>query len=251
MNYYIITGTSRGLGEAIAEKLLAQGNALFCISRNRNEKLIKLANDLQVPLEYIQFDLAQGNEINLLMKNIFLTLDKTSIESIVLINNAGVLAPIKPIELCSSEEIIMNSQINLTAPMILTSEFIAHTADIQSDKQIINISSGAGKKPYYGWSSYCSAKAGLDLFTRCIGVEQRAKEYPVRVLSISPGVIDTEMQREIRMTPKENFQSLDRFLALKENGDLQSPDDVAVYILKIIANKNIPNGELLDIREQS
>ncbi|WP_373232214.1 (S)-benzoin forming benzil reductase [Cohnella sp.] len=250
MNCYIITGTSRGLGEAIAEKLLVQGNHVFCISRNQNAKLVELADDLQVPLEYIQFDLARVNDIDLMMKNIFLKMEKTSVRSVVLINNAGILAPIKPIELCSSEEIIMNTQINLTAPMILTSEFISNTSDMQSDKQIINISSGAGKKPYYGWSNYCSAKAGLDLFTRCVGVEQAAEEYPVRVLSISPGVIDTEMQQEIRMTPKENFHSLDRFLALKENGDLQSPSDVAAYILKIIANKDIPNGELLDIRDQ-
>lgn len=251
MNYYIITGTSRGLGEAITEKLLVKGNHIFCISRNRNEKLIEVANSLQIPLQYIQFDLAQVNALDELMDHIFLKIHKTSVQSIVLINNAGILAPIKPIELCSSEDMIMNTQINLTAPMILSSRFISHTADIHSDKQIINISSGAGKKPYFGWSNYCSTKAGLDLFTRCVGVEQSDKEYPVRILSIAPGVIDTEMQREIRVTPKEHFQSLDRFIAMKEDGDLLPPAVAADYILNVIANQIIPNGALLDSREHS
>lgn len=249
MNYYIITGTSRGLGEAIAEKLLIQGNYIFCISRNRNERLIQLAKDNQIPLEYISFDLARVNDIEGMMKDILTKITKSDAESIVLVNNAGIVTPIKPIELCSSEEIIRNTQINLTAPMILSSLFISYTMDIACDKQIINISSGAGKKPYYGWSNYCSSKAGLDLFTKCVAVEQSAKEYPVRILSVSPGVIDTEMQQEIRMTPKENFQSLDRFLALKEEGNLQSPETTADYILGVVANRNIPNGELLDFRD--
>lgn len=54
MKYFIITGTSRGLGEALAYALLETGNQLFCISRTRNESLINAANERHVPLEYLE-----------------------------------------------------------------------------------------------------------------------------------------------------------------------------------------------------
>jgi benzil reductase ((S)-benzoin forming) len=249
MKYYIITGTSRGLGEAIAKELLNKGNSIFCISRIRNEKLIGLAKELKVDLEYISFDLSQVDNIDSLMRKLFMKINRTKVESLTLINNAGVLAPIKPIELCTSEEIITNTHINMTAPMLLSSNFISLAEDIKVDKQIINISSGAGKKPYFGWSNYCSSKAGIDLFTRCIGLEQAKKEYPVRIISFSPGTIDTEMQQEIRMTAKENFQDIERFISFKEEGKLLAPEVVARYVLQIMDNKEIRNGELLDIKQ--
>lgn len=249
MNYYIITGTSRGLGESLAKQLMTTGNVTFCISRNKNESLIQLADENNVTLEYIPFDLFQVDMLESLMQGIFSRIDHSNIESLVLINNAGILAPIKPAELCTSKEIITNTHINLTAPMILVSSFIALAANIKANKQIINISSGAGKKPYHGWSSYCSAKAGLDHFTRCVGLEQSTQANPVRILSLAPGVIDTEMQREIRATPKEQFHDLDRFISLKEDGKLQDADTVARFVIDLLKNDERQNGEILDIRQ--
>lgn len=249
MKYFIITGASRGLGESLVKALITKGNFIYCISRNKNESLIKLAAENHVGLEYITFDLSQVGKLDSLMHGIFSKIDDSNMESLVLINNAGILAPIKPTELCSSEEIITNTHINMTAPMILSSSFISHASHIKANKQIINISSGAGKKPYYGWSSYCSAKAGLDHFTRCIGVEQSVKENSVRIISISPGVVDTQMQQEIRTTPREHFQDIDRFISLKEDGKLQDPDAVARRVLDLIHNDEIKNGEIIDIRQ--
>lgn len=249
MKYYIITGTSRGLGESLVKKLMNSGNFIFCISRNKNDHLIKLADENNVDLESISFDLSQVDKIDALMQEIFSKVDSANIKSLVLINNAGVLAPIKPIELCSSEEIIANTNINMIAPMILSSSFILYASNINANKQIINISSGAGKKPYFGWSSYCSTKAGIDHFTRCIGMEQSVKENPVRIISFSPGVIDTEMQKEIRMTPKEHFRDLERFINFKEDGKLQDPNVVARHVLDLINNTELKNGEILDIKQ--
>lgn len=249
MKYFIITGTSRGLGEFIVKELMKTGNFIFCISRNKNESLIKQAKENNADLEYISFDLSQVDKLDSLMQGIFSKLDYSNIDSISLINNAGILTPIKPIELCSSEEIIINTNVNMTAPMILASRFISLTTNIKANKQIINLSSGAGKKPYYGWSSYCSAKAGIDLFTRCIGLEESMKENPVRIISFSPGVIDTEMQKEIRMTPKEHFRELERFISFKEDGKLQGADVVARIVVGLTENIEIQNGEILDIKQ--
>ncbi len=249
MNYYIVTGTSRGLGEAIIEQLLQEGNFLFCISRNKNEKLIEQAMKLNIGMTYFPFDLSQVNQIDGLMESIFSYIDKANVESLTLINNAGIVAPIKPIELCTSEEIITSTLVNMTAPMVLTSNFISRASEIKADKQIVNISSGAGKKPYYGWSNYCSSKAGIDLFTRCVGLEQADKAYPVRVLSFAPGTVDTDMQQEIRKSNKEDFHDIERFISLKEEGKLLTPEFVAKFLIDLLENKDVGNGEMLDIRQ--
>lgn len=248
MKYYIITGTSRGLGEAISKKLIKKGNHLFCISRNENNELINIAKNNGVALEYIHFNLLDVKKIKDIMKDIFLQIRTEEVESIVLINNAGAVTPIKQIELCSDTEIIDNIQLNLLAPMLLTSSFISLSCSINTDKRIINISSGAGKNPYFGWSNYCSAKAGMDMFTRCVGLEQVDKDYPVKVISFAPGIIDTEMQSEIRATNKENFKDLERFISFKEEGKLLSPDEVSEYVLKLL-DLEYKGGEVVDIKQ--
>ena len=62
--------------------------------------------------------------------------------------------------------------------MILTSTFMKHTKDWKVDKRVINISSGAGKNPYFGWGAYCTAKAGVNMFTQCVATEEVEKNIP-------------------------------------------------------------------------
>ena len=66
-------------------------------------------------------------------------------------------------------------------------------------KRILNISSGAGRNPYEGWGAYCTTKAGLDHFSRVVAMEQANEQYPVEIVSIAPGIIDTDMQATIRI----------------------------------------------------
>ncbi|MCK5839027.1 MAG: SDR family NAD(P)-dependent oxidoreductase [Bacteroidales bacterium] len=71
MNYYIITGTSRGIGEAIAKALLSKNNMLFCIARNESEALKNLAAEKGALIDQITFDLSNSAGIGTLMENIF------------------------------------------------------------------------------------------------------------------------------------------------------------------------------------
>src|SRR5690606_5817181 len=124
----------------------------------------------------------------------------------------------------------------------LTSAFIRLSSTLQADKAVLNISSGAGRNPYEGWSSYCTSKAGLDMFTRCVAAEQQSENYPVRVLSIAPGVIDTKMQQVIRDTKPEDFVHLNRFVELKQSGKLVSPGDAADKLLNAIFDVSLASG---------
>jgi benzil reductase ((S)-benzoin forming) len=250
MNYIILTGASRGLGEAIARQLLNENTVLFCVSRKQNESLIELAKQKNAILHPLSFDLQHIHEIENLMEDIFSKIDASLASSVALINNAGIVAPMKPIERAKNEEIIQNVHINLLAPMLLTSEFLKRTRDLEADKRIINISSGAGKNPYFGWSSYCTSKAGVDMFTRCIAVEEANKEKPVKIISFAPGVVDTDMQAEIRSSNKEDFINLERFLALKEDGQLLSPDYVAGAVIDLLTTDNFEQGGVIRINQK-
>lgn len=249
MNYYIITGTSKGLGEAVADQLIMKENCLFCLSRHKNERLIEKANSRQSQLEYFEYDLNDINGIDELMGKIFNQVTFSKVDMICLINNAGMLDPVKPVGKSQSERIIKNLNVNSIAPMLLISQFIKHTESLSCQKTVINISSGAGSKPFFGWSSYCSAKAAMDMFTRCAGLEQQHQENPVRVISFSPGIIDTDMQEQIRNSSKEDFILVENFKKYKQEGALRDASLVAEKVIETINNLDIENGSMVNIKD--
>jgi benzil reductase ((S)-benzoin forming) len=249
MNYIIITGASKGLGHSIANGLVSKDNHLFCISRNRNETLINTAETGGCSLDYYEYDLSETAGLDGLMQSIFEKITVKDDDVIVLVNNAGIVTPVKPTDKSSSGEIVRNVTVNAIAPMILTSLFIKHTGDLNVGKRIINISSGAGKKPYYGWSAYCGSKAAIDLYTRCVSLEQQSREYPVKIISFAPGIVDTDMQKELRSATKQDFEQLERFIAYKNDGKLSTPEFVAGKVIELMFDKEFIDGGVIDISQ--
>ncbi|NCU18053.1 (S)-benzoin forming benzil reductase [Pallidibacillus pasinlerensis] len=249
MNTYIITGASRGIGFALVKQLITEGNELVCVARTKNNELIELANMKNVPLTFLQCDLANSQEVASLMDKVVQILNNTP-QSVTLINNAGVIEPIGRAENNNPKKIATNIAVNLTAPMILTSTFINVFRDTKIDKKVINISSGAGRRAVSGWSSYCTSKAGLDHFTRVIDLEQQEEPYGVKAISLAPGIIDTEMQATIRQSNKKDFDSVETFIQYKEKGDLSSPEETAKKIISIMNRKDFKSLDpILHIRD--
>ncbi|ERJ12173.1 (S)-benzoin forming benzil reductase [Haloplasma contractile] len=249
MNYYIITGTSRGLGEALANELIDENNSLFCISRSKNETLITNAKNKGASLEYIEYDLLNVERIDQLIEDIFEGITLQESDAVYLVNNAGMVGPIKPIGKCESKDMTANITLNTIAPMALTNAFMKQTENFNGEKLVINISSGAGKRPFFGWGTYCTSKAALDMFTKCVGLEQGNKENPVKVYSFGPGIVDTTMQKEIRSSNNEDFEQVERFIKFKEEGQLKSPEFVAKQVLKLIHTTDLENGTLTSVKE--
>ncbi len=249
MKYFIITGTSRGLGKALTEQLLTEDHTIFCISRKQNNELKNLAATKGVNLYYFSCDLQKAEEAERVMEKIFTAIDFSNAEGIYLINNAGVIEPIKPVGNASTKELSMNIQVNLLAPMILSTYFIRHTASISTTKLIVNVSSGAANRAIFGWSSYCSSKAGLDMFTKSVGLEQRDHVNPVTMISFSPGVMDTDMQSTIRQSDKEDFSDVEQFIGYNEQGLLRSPEMVAGVLHNLLFDENVENGKVYDIKQ--
>jgi benzil reductase ((S)-benzoin forming) len=169
-------------------------------------------------------------------------------EKAVLINNAGIVEPVAPLEEVSAADLERNLVVNLVAPMLLMRRFILATEGIAMLRRIVNISSGAGRRPLSGWSAYCASKAGLDMASRVVALEAQARHRPVEVVSLAPGVIDTDMQATVRSAPEAAFADVERFRKMKEEGQLRTPESVAADILGAEAEGRLRGDAVLDLR---
>lgn len=247
MRYYIITGTSRGLGLALAEALTVPGNHLICLTRTENPELTTLAMENGAMLTNIKVEMSDVLSIENAANQAMAIVQKPC-EGVYLVNNAATIQPMALIEDCGAQAIADAYLINVVAPSVLVGSLIKHTQTWEVPKRILNISSGAGKRPFEGWSIYCGTKAAIDLFSQTVAKEQGLRQFPIEVASFAPGVIDTDLQAEIRRTGPEAFPNVAQFHALKEDGNLRAAKDVAAVIVDVIHGEKFEQGGILDIR---
>ncbi|OEH92733.1 (S)-benzoin forming benzil reductase [Bacillus solimangrovi] len=248
MNIYIITGGSRGLGAAFVSATLRDSNKVISIARTRNEELDKLQSKRVGKFIQCQFDISNIKELDALIDQILDDNDIIQASTITLINNAGILHPMKPAESCTAEEFQHILAVNTLAPMALTAAFLRKTAKFGGEKYILNISSGAGNTSYHGWAAYSTTKAALNRFTQSVAFEEEGKDNPAKIISLAPGVVDTDMQEEIRNSNEDNFKGIERFRKLKNYGHLSNPNDVAYKALQWLIDEQCENGGIYDIR---
>jgi len=241
----ILTGASRGLGAALALALCRPGTHLATLSRHKHTKLDAHAAANGTVVQQHPADLTDAAETTRAIDRLFATLPRNA-DRYCLINNAGTVDPIGPSGTLRQDDIAQALALNVAAPMLLTSRFIAATAGLRADRRVLNISSGAGRKPMAGWSVYCSTKAAIDMYTRSVKLEQG--DTGVRIVSLAPGVIDTPMQARIRASQPEAFPALDNFKAMHATGQLSSPDDVAARIVAYLERDDFGQTEIDDIR---
>jgi benzil reductase ((S)-benzoin forming) len=240
MNILIITGGSNGIGKAIAKKYTSENFTVISISRSKAKN---------VHFKQIIANLSNTSETIEAINSSFSTLNLKAISSITLVNNAGNLGEINTLGNLDSKKIKDIIQLNTTTPLILANEFIRFIKNLNCKKKIINISSGAAINPYSGWSVYCTSKAALDMTTQTIAKEQNELINGVKCIAIYPGVVDTNMQCTIRATTSSEFKNVQRFVDIKENNELYSPEFVAEKIYQIDIENKLKNGAVIDIRK--
>lgn len=250
MKLYIITGASRGLGAALAEALIAPGHRLICMARSKAPlaALRKRAKAQGCKVDALAVDLADPGKAVAALKRSLAGVDHAACTSACLINNAGVVEPIHAVGRLRPAEIAAGVAVNLTAPLALTAAFLRLTSAWPAERKILNISTGAARKAYAGWSIYCATKAALDHFTRCLALEQQGQANGAKVVALAPGVIDTAMQEAVRRAAPEEFAELPRFVALKESGQLPSPRDAARRVLGHLERADFGATPVDDVR---
>lgn len=259
MEAVILTGASRGLGAALAAQLLSPQRRLVCIARSASAELAERARAIGAPLEYLQQDLADVGAADALARSVCTRLAEEARRDargtagawrrIVLINNAGVVEPIAPASQLDAARTEFAIDVNLLAPMMFTARFLEATDPLGIRRCVLNISSGAGRRPTEGWSVYSTSKAALDMFTRCVKAEQATRANPARLVSLAPGVVDTPMQATVRGADPGASPMVTRLRAVKDEGGLASPEDTARRILAYLDRPGFGDKEIDDIRE--
>jgi benzil reductase ((S)-benzoin forming) len=229
--FFLITGTSRGIGEALALKILENANTVLGVSRNRSDKL------KSTQYYHLSFDLTDTSRIGQIMEKASEIVAYQGFDFVCLVNNASAVEPLNSIEKCTPAEIESHVRIGLIAPMILTSMFMRKFSGDRIRKKVVFISSGAAFTALPDESIYCGCKAGINMFAQCVGLEQKDREYGFEVLSIGPGMVDTTMQLAVRSKTSDEFAMAGFFKQAYEAGKLQEPGKVAEKIYTILENK--------------
>lgn len=240
MHYYYITGTSRGIGKALAEALLKPDQPACKVVGMSRSVAIDHPNYSHVTLDLADLEAVKAFQFNV----------PEDANRVVLINNAGTLGEVGAVGQISDNSIINAYHINLVSPSILTNRFLKEVLGVNGTKIVLNISSGAGKYAIDGWATYCATKAGLDLFSCTVEEELKINgNSSARILSVAPGVVDTEMQAVIRESDEKAFSRIDDFIEYKNSGNLADPQTVAAKYLHILSTLSEFDGCLHSVRD--
>jgi benzil reductase ((S)-benzoin forming) len=214
----IVTGHSRGLGAAVAEELVSRKVPVLGISRTRNAQM-----GTRNALREVELDLSNTAALSQWIASDALRMFLGDPGMAILVNNAGLLQPIGPLQTQDAVAVGRAVAVNVGAALMLSAAMVQASTHV-SDRRILHISSGAGRQAYAGWAVYCASKAALDHHARAVALDSTRG---MRISSVAPGVIDTDMQSEIRASTIDKFPQKERFDALKRNGQLRDPRDVA------------------------
>ncbi|UXH80443.1 SDR family NAD(P)-dependent oxidoreductase [Roseateles amylovorans] len=248
----LITGSSRGLGEALALQSLEAGDLVIGIARGRSESLERFAHERGLPLQQWQADLSQPLVI---AKHLGEWLRTQPIDwtRATLINNAGVITPPGPVDGESLEALSGAIRVGLEATLLLSAAFLEATRDWTAPRKILNISSGLGRRAMAGSAVYCAAKAGMDNLSRAMALDEEHKAATgrpaARIVSLAPGIIDTDMQAQLRGADDAQFPERHRFAEFKAQGQLASAQDTATRVLKFLARNDFGQQVLADVRD--
>ena len=246
---FILTGASRGMGLAMARQLLRSGNTLLCLSRSANDTLVAQAEQAGAVLLQWTEDLALGARTSARLEQWLQEQAGKSFASATLINNAGVIPRIGPLAEADADDLSHALRVGLEAPMQLTSAFLRATTSWPGLRKVLNISSGLGRRAMASQAGYCAAKAGMDHFTRCLALEEALKTNGAKVCSLAPGVIDTNMQEQLRAADSNAFPDQSSFLNLKTSGSLASPEQAATRVLAVLMRDDFGANPVADVRD--
>lgn len=236
----VLTGHSRGLGAAIAASLLARGITVLGLSRNGNDVL-----QAQFPaaLRQHRIDLSDTGMLSQWIADGALQRFLSDADVALLINDAAVAQPLGLVDRHEASTVAKAVAVNVAAPLMLASAFAA-ASEHANDRRILHISSGAGSTAFPGMSIYCATKAALDHHARCVAADSLPR---LRICSLSPGIIDTDMQVDVRSQPSGQFPLHDVFEAFKRNGELSSPGDCAERLVAYLLSSRFGETAVADL----
>jgi len=242
----IITGASRGVGQATALTLAEAGAAVVLAARNEgqltsvNDEIKRTGHDKTLAIPTDVSDMHQVDHLLVLTLRAFGRVD-------ILVNNAAVVQPLGKVWETSPSAWQRSIAINVIGPYLCARAVLPHMLERGSGR-IINVSSGVAEINVTGTSAYNTSKAALERFTGTLAAE--VANNGIVVTTFRPGIVDTPMQAEIRQTPTHLFPRVAEWQAHLDEGRLRPPVEPARGILWLASHfaKN-SNGQLFNNNE--
>lgn len=227
MDYYYITGTSRGLGRALADHLLEDPNStVIGIGRSAGPDHDRYS--------HVALDLTDVSAIGA-----FHFEDHPHAQRIVLVNNAASLI-LKRMGDTDPQTIADNFNINVVSPTILMNAFVAAYRSTPAELVICNITSNAALGPIDSAALYGGPKAALELVTRTIQHEALLTDTPrLKAFCIDPGSMDTGMQAYLRSFDPTEWERAELVRQRYDEGLIIPPATIAATITRVLHNPTL------------
>ena len=230
----IVTGVSRGLGEALAAALLHRGFEVVGIGRLSSMHLDGKR------YRFVECDLSKPSLIAASVTPALRELADGHPRTVTLVNNAAVASPAGVLGALDAAAIETALDTNLVAPLVLIDLFCRAFGDLRVPRRVINISSGAAQSALAGSSTYCASKAGIEMVTRAL-----AADHPdIMSVAVRPGIFETGMQQYMRSLNPVEFPSVALFRSFKDNGLLKNPAEVAARIVERLVVGHVEQGRI-------
>lgn len=231
----IVTGGSRGIGRAIVECLAAAGMEVVFTYRDNAaaaQEVISANPNAKITAETV--DVRDSSACAAFVEKVF---DRTG-RIDVLVNNAGVVRD-NPLTAMEDADVDIVLETNITGTFNMTRAVAPFMISKRRGK-IINISSVAAEKGGRGQTNYAASKGALNAFTKALAVELAPRKITVN--AVAPGVIETEMSRNVRELAGDQIESR---ILLKRIG---KPVDIA-HAVWFLASKfaDYITGEILHV----
>lgn len=235
MKTVILTGATGGLGNCLVKEILKYCEVELICSFRDEKKFNGLFHSCSEKI--IPYKITYGEDYKYISKKI-----GQDSQEVILILNAFSISPLKSVGTYDPNEIERMLDINIKQNVYLLNEVISFCRSKGKGIRIINLDSGAADFPLKGWGNYCASKAYLNALLGVIVLE----DPKCKAVSVDPGVMDTDMQKEIRNTDQSIFNKVEEFKKYKTDGLLRSPSHVAKYIVE----RYINNWKVETIREK-
>ena len=228
----LVTGTTSGIGAALAKQLLQRGWEVAGVARRKptleNPRYHHLAVDLgDVPMAVKSIESKLGP-----------LLGERAWQRVGLVNNAASASLLGPVQRLDAHELVRLYAINVAIPTWLMG-FVVRNSHRGAMIRIVNLSSGAAVRAFPGLAAYCGSKAALRMAGMAFAAELesplRSTATPdVAILSYEPGVVDTEMQLATRSKSQEEFPWVETFRGFAAQGALVAPEIPAAEIAEFL-----------------